>query len=347
MEGILIRRKFGGKSVVAEIRLFAQDSHDPGDMKKHSPVSILSGAALLLATQASLADSLIEKVTDFLQPRLQTVDPAPVGTSAWEEILARPDPGTFFLRYAFGIQRNASKVLKPKQVDELEQTIARHSPAHSRWHDERNTLRCKYNEVLWRYVGAGDAEAAVLRIELTEWMRLRMTWTEQEHLAQYRFARDVWKVLDESQRAKLLSGEWKAYAKQDTGHTRGDATNRIITRALGKPDDMEVFNRSAGLWSEARLPLQATVAEGENNERRLVFAMDLNNEAMVHEANRIATAAYSKLYLADADAIRRIVRSSYKDPKSKCDKAAAEAWREASERFEVGAPDLFRLLNKR
>lgn len=60
--------------------------------------------------------------------------------------------------------------------------------------------------------------------QAAEWMRLRMIWTQQEHLAQYRFAREVWDVLTPEQQQKLISGEWKHHAKQDTGHTRGDAT---------------------------------------------------------------------------------------------------------------------------
>lgn len=57
-----------------------------------------------------------------------------------------------------------------------------------------------------------------LRKQLNEWMRLRVIWIQQEHLAQYRFARAVWGELTPEQQQKLISGEWKSFAKQDTGH---------------------------------------------------------------------------------------------------------------------------------
>ncbi len=71
-------------------------------------------------------------------------------------------------------------------------------------------------------------------------------------------------VLTPDQQAKLIAGEWKPFAKQDTGHTRGDATAKIITRALGKPDDQAAFDAAITAWSAQRLPLHAAVEEAEN-----------------------------------------------------------------------------------
>lgn len=289
-------------------------------------------------------DASPDQVLAFLQPRVQPIETGTVDETAVLAILERPDPGTFFLRYAFGIQRHAAKLLTEGQADRLAKVVEVHSPTHTRWHDERNSLRCKYNEVLWKYAGADESDAPVLRRKLADWMHVRMLWTEQEHLAQYRFACDVWGVLDGDQGKMLLAGEWKAYAKQDTGHTRGDATGRIITRALGKPDDRAAFEKSLTEWSKTRVPLHTAVSESESRERRIVFAMDLNSEAMAIEANRAATVAYSRLYLSEADAIRKIVQVSYKDPKGICEKAAEEAWSEAPKRFEAGAAELIQLL---
>ena len=58
-----------------------------------------------------------------------------------------------------------------------------------------------------------------------------------------------------------------------------------------------------------------------------------------------ATDAYAKLYLAEADAVRRLVRAGYADAAAGCDRAAAEAWAEAPKRFAPGAADLIRLLS--
>lgn len=295
---------------------------------------------------ASLAESLTNEVTQFLQPRLQTADATAPDESKLAAILARPDPGTFFLRYAFGLKQHAKKLLTEEQRTRLLAVLDEHTPAHSRWHDERNTLRCKWTEFLWLHAAAGDAEATTLRQELADWMRLRMAWTQQEHLAQYRFARAVWDVLTPDQQAKLIAGEWKKFAKQDTGHTRGDATAKIITRALGKPDDQAAFDAAIAAWSAQRLPLHAAVDEAENTERRIVFAMDLNSESMAHAANEKATTAYAALYTAEADAIRRIVQVAYHDPSARCAKAAAESWQEAEKRFAHGAAKLILLIAK-
>jgi hypothetical protein len=183
-------------------------------------------------------------------------------------------------------------------------------------------------------------------MELESWMRLRMIWTEQEHLAQYRFARDFWQVLTADQQAKLIAGQWKAYAVQNTGHTREDATARIITRALGKPDDQTAFDKAVASWSSQRKPLHAVLQQSESEERRIVFAMDLNNERMAYQASQKATAAYSSLFLAEADEFRRIVQISYRDPAERSASGSAAAWSEAERRFAEGASLLMNLLTQ-
>jgi len=299
----------------------------------------------LVLAAAAHAESLPQRVESFLQPRLQTVETNPVDASKQSDILTRPDPGTFFLRYAFGLKQHAKKLLSTEQTARLLAVLDEHTPAHSRWHDERNTLRCRWTQLMWQHAAASDAEASKLRAELAEWMRLRMAWTQQEHLAQVRFARAVWQVLKPEQQAKLIAGEWKPYAKQDTGHTRGDATAKIITRALGKPDDKTAFETAVTAWSQKRAILHATLEAAENHERRIVFAMDLNSESMAHAASKVATEAYAALYSAEADAIRGIVQAAYRDPMPLCEKAATEAWNEATKRFQPGASDLIQLLS--
>lgn len=291
-------------------------------------------------------EALPIRVEQMLQSRLQTASDAPFEVAVRDQILARPDPGTFFLRYAYGLQRHAAKLLDGAQTGRLEGVLADHEGPHARWHGERNTLRCKFNEVLWQHAAASDADAAAaLRAELDTWMQLRMTWTQQEHLAQYRFARDVWSVLTADQQQKLFTGEWKNYAQQDSGHTRGNATAKIITRGLGKPDDRAAFDAAIETWSRQRAPLHAAVSETESAERRIVFAMDLNSESMAHAASAAATQAYSALYLAEAAAIRDIVQAAYQQPIPLCKKAGAVAWSEAGERFQPQAAELIQLLS--
>lgn len=299
-----------------------------------------------LAARAAEA-AWLPRAENFLQARLSPAQAGDVKAANQQRILARPDPGTFFLRYAFGLTRHAKKLLTDDQAKALEQVLAQHTAGHSRWHDERNTVRCKFTEIMWRYAGASEAEAAPLRRELDEAMRLRMRWTEQEHLAQYRFARAVWEVLTPEQQGKLIAGEWKTYAAQETGHTRADATAKVITRALGKPDNKAAFEQAVATWSQAREPLHAAVSLTENNERRIVFAMDLNSEVMAHEASLKANEAFAKLYLAEAEATRRIVQAGYVNPQARCAKAAAEGWKEATERYAEGAGELIKVMGEK
>lgn len=288
--------------------------------------------------------SLSASVLRYLESRESVLPAEAFRNGDREEILRRPDPGTRFLYYAFGLKRHAAELLDPAQAEALNLVIEAHGPVHSRWHDERNTLRCYWNRLLWLHAGAEKSDAEQIHSDLAIWMDLRMKWTLQEHLAQYRFAREVWDVLNKDQQEKLLSGAWKSRAKQETGHTRGDATAKIITRALGKPDDTDAFASAVAAWSKERTPLHQTLTDAENRERLIVFAMDLNDANMAGAAAFEASKAYSALYLAEADAIRRIVQGAYREPRVRCGKAAEQAWKEAEERFMPGAADLIKLL---
>lgn len=307
-------------------------------------VFVLVTLPLFIVSVIWADESMTQKAETFLQSRLQAVDRSVPHADSRAQILSRPDPGTFFLRYAFGLNQNAKKLLDGQQAKQLAAVLEQHTPLHIRWHDERNSVRCKFNQLMWFYAATSESEAARLRAELESWMRLRMVWTQQEHLAQYRFARDTWNVLTADQQAKLISGEWKAYAKQETGHTRADATAKIITRALGKPDNKAAFDAAVAAWSARRASLHAVVIQTETDERRIVFAMDLNNELMAYQASQDATAAYSALYLAEADSIRQIVQLAYVEPEGRCAKASVEAWSEADARFTAGASELIKLL---
>lgn len=288
--------------------------------------------------------SLSASVSRYLESRESAFPSEAFRDEDREEILHRPDPETQFLYYAFGLKKHAAKLLSPDQALALNAVIEKHAPVHSRWHDERNTVRCYWNRLLWIHAGADQGEAEKIHAELAIWMDLRIQWTRQEHLAQYRFARDVWDVLTSEQQEKLLSGAWKSYAKQGTGHSRGDATAKIITRALGKPDDAETFASAVAAWSTERVPLHQALTDAENRERRIVFAMDRNSASMADAAAVAETDTYSALYLAEADSIRRIVQAAYREPQDRCAKAAEEGWKEAEQRFHPGAADLIQLL---
>ncbi len=304
-------------------------------------------SAVLLTAVTVRATPLQSRVAELIEPRLAAAAEAPADAGAVTTvILSRPDPETFFNRYIFGLQRNAAKLLRPEQATRLKEIIAQRSPSNLRWHDERNTLRCRFNEVMWRYAAASAPDAPALRAELTEWMRLRMAWTLQEHLADYEFGRVVWEILDPAQRKHLLAGNWKSYAKLDTGHARDNATGKIITRALGKPDNADAFTLALGEWNKQREALHRALQTAENNERRVGFAMDVNSPGLFRALAEKSNAAYAVLYIAEAEATRRLVQAGYNDSEARCAKAAAEAWSEAPKRFQAGAAELISIISK-
>jgi len=310
--------------------------------------TVLSLVVLLSAASAMRGEQdLIAAVAARLPPSVEnagTADSA-AAADAIAAILARPDPETFFSRYVFGLQRAGAQLLEPAQFAALNNLITRYAPQRTRWHDERNTLRCKFNEVMWRYAGAAESEAAALRTELTRWMELRMAWTLREQLLYYELDAAVWALLDPAQRQHILAGDWKAHVKLTTGHQRENATARLIKKALGPPDRPADFEQAVAYWNGERKPLHHILLKAENTARQVGFAMDLNSVALINKVTVAANDAYARLYLTEADAYRRIVQQSYDDPAAACAQAAAAAWQEAPERFTAGAAEMIKLLS--
>jgi hypothetical protein len=153
-------------------------------------------------------------------------------------------------------------------------------------------------------------------------------------------------ILDATQQKHLLAGDWKRYATLTVGHQRANATGRILTRALGKPENADAFARELAVWEQQREPLHQALQTAENNERRVGFAMDVNSPGLVRALAEKSNAAYAALYLAEAEATRRLVQAGYHDPQARCAKTAAEAWAEAPKRFHPGAEELILMLLK-
>jgi len=301
-----------------------------------SAASRMRGDQDLVATVAARLPQPVAKV--------EITDPTEAAQTI-ATILARPDSGTFFSRYVFGLQGAGAPLLEPAQLEALKALIARYAPLRTRWHDERNTLRCKFNEVMWRYAGADERAAATLRLELARWMELRMEWTLREQLLYHELDAAVWALLHPAQRQHILAGDWKSHVKLTTGHQRENATTRIILKALGMPDRPAEFEQAAADWNSERKPLHHLLLQAEHTARRVGFAMDLNSSALVSHAIIAANAAYARLYLAEADAYRKLVQAGYNDPGTLCAKAALAAWQEAPRRFTTGAAEMIELLS--
>ncbi len=313
---------------------------------RHWPSPVL-GVALLLHGMSLVAVGRAElaEVEALLAGRQSS--PGVLDESASMRIAAslqRPDPETFFSRYTYGIQRHADQLLTAPQRESWSAIIAQRGPLQLRWHDERNVLRCRFQARLWQYVAADNEGAAAIREELAGWMELRMRWTWEEHLAAHAFDREVWKLLDSAQQQQLLEGKWKEYVKLDTGHSRGNWLEKSIRRALGEPAASAHFEELLRAWEQQREPLHRQLQQAEHQARRVGFAMDLNDPAIIAAMTRTANQAYASLYLAEGDALRRIVRGSYRDFEGGCEAAAVAAWQEAHQRFTGGAAELIRVI---
>lgn len=302
-------------------------------------VVLLAACSALAAGQEILPDKIAARLTSRTPPRVPANAEQVIAT-----VLARPDPETFFNRYVFALQRESAKLLTPAQAKSLETLLARYAPLRARWHDERNTLRCKFNEVQWQYAAASEAEAPALRAELHRWMALRMEWSLREELLYHELDRAVWALLDQTQRAHILTGDWRDHAKMTLGHERANATRRLIEKALGAPAESAEFGRANELWEKERAPLHQSLRLAEETARKVGFAMDLNSPALIEVVTTRANDAYARVYLAEADAYRRLVQAGYPHPERASQTAAQESWSEAPRRFTRGAADLIAAL---
>jgi hypothetical protein len=282
------------------------------------------------------------------QHRVRAEKPAG-GLDKFAETLAaiecRPDPLTSFETFIFGIQRHSARLLTPEQSKRWEELLARHTPVTSRWHDERNLVRCLFERVRWDYAIADDARAAGAKREMERWLDLRMAWMFEEEIAHDRFCRDAWKILTDEQRRKILAGEWDGQVKKSTGHSYALWADRIVTRALGKPQNKVAFDRAAAAQKNAYAAPHDRYTAAATRHRRVSFAMDVNSEEMVIASWREVDRTFRVIVLAEAEAIRVLCRAGYpsSDLAAKTGKAKAAIWRQALERFQA-AQELVKLI---
>jgi hypothetical protein len=259
----------------------------------------------------------------------------------------RPDPLTSFETFIFGIKRHSARLLAPEQAKRWEEMLARHTPVTLRWHDERNLVRCLFERVCWDYAVADNARADAVRRELERWLDLRMAWMFEEEIAHDRFRRAAWQVLTDEQRRKILAGEWDEQVKKSTGHSYVLWADRIVTRALGKPQDSASFDRAAAARKAAYAAPHARYTAAATRHRRVSFALDVNSEDMVIASWREVDRTFREIVLAEAEAIRVLCRTGYaaspSDPAAKAGEAKAAIWREGLERFHA-ARELIKLI---
>jgi hypothetical protein len=286
------------------------------------------------------------------QHRVRAEKPAD-GLEKFAEAMAaverRPDPFTSFETFIFGIKRRSARLLAPEQSKRWEEMLARHTPITRRWHDERNLVRCLFERVRWDYAVSDDGRAAETKREMARWLDLRMAWMFEEEIAHDRFCRDAWKILTDEQRRKILAGEWDGQVKKSTGHSYESWADRIVTRALGKPQDKAAFDRAAAAQKAAYAAPHGRYTAAATRHRRASFAMDVNSEETVIASWREVDRTFREIVLAEAEAIRVLCRAGYAlssaDLAAKAGEAKAAIWRQALERFQA-AQELIKLITR-
>ncbi len=211
------------------------------------PTRLLLIAAWIAASAATLADEARSPVA-VARERVASIGVYPNVPPAFVEYRGRiaerlsgRDPETSATSFLHGIKRHAERLLTKEQAERWNALLDARQPGLKRLHDERNVLRGFFFAKAWELPLLVGAERDRGERELKAWLGVWLDITLQERIAQHRLCRDAWAILDADQRAALARGDWDRHVKKSTGHKRAYFGDRIVSRALGKPDDSAAF----------------------------------------------------------------------------------------------------------
>lgn len=265
-----------------------------------------------------------------------------------ERIAAHRDPGTQFGYVVFSLARPATGILSEEQRTALDAIIDARRTAPVNWHDVRNVIRVQAQRLLLPHALETNAEKlAALRSAWEQWTDLRLAYMFQEHIAQDRFQRAAWALLTPAQKTALLRGDHDSQLKKSTGHSRGFFADRIVTKALGKPDHPDVFKTTTDLWRTRWQTIQANLEAAAKFDRQREFAMDEADETFAIASWPAQARAFRAFAEAERDAIRALVQAGYALDEKQIAKAqnASDSLRtEAIEKYRTGAETLLRAL---
>ncbi len=267
-----------------------------------------------------------------------------------KRIAARRDPGTKFGTVVFSFARPGTGVLDVDQLKQMEEVIAARRDSPVNWHDVRNVVRVQAMLLLFPHALATDAgELATIREEWNAWTDLRQGFMFQEFVAQERFQRAAWSVLTSGQKEQLLSGALDAKLKKSTGHSRGFFADRIVQRALGKPDHSEAFEAAVMDWRVRWEGVQAAEQEAARLDRQREFAMEAADEDFAVAAWTADAGAVRAWAEAERDAIRDLVQAGYDidpDLRAKVTSLVEEQRAEMINKYQEHGGELLRRLGE-
>tara|TARA_R110002049_G_scaffold78064_3_gene199194 strand:+ start:386 stop:1357 length:972 start_codon:yes stop_codon:yes gene_type:complete len=229
-----------------------------------------------------------------------------------QTIAADRDPESQFGRLLFALARPGTKVLSKDQLVKVADLIAARQAAPVNWHDVRNIVRVQAMLLLFPHAIASDpAEVARVRSEWEAWTDLRQAYMLQEFVAQERFQRAFWAILTPEQKQQIIAGELDSKYKKSTGHSRGFFADRIVTRALGKPDHPDAFESATSAWRAKWEQVQESMEQQARFNRQREFAMDTADESFAVASWPDQAQAFREFAEAERDAIRDLVQAGY------------------------------------
>ncbi len=228
-----------------------------------------------------------------------------------EEALQNRDPETSASSFLHGIKRHANRLLTAEQAERWNRLLDARQPELKRLHDERNVLRGFFFNKAWELPLLAGEERARTQAELRAWLGIWLDITLQERMAHHRLCREAWEILTAKQRAALARGDWDRHAKKSTGHKRAYFGDRIVSRALGKPQNAAAFEKLSATLAKEHAAVQQRLLEAERRWRILTLAQPpVSDDLLAAEWSRTA-AALGAFFLAQAEHQDRLTRAGY------------------------------------
>lgn len=275
-------------------------------------LSLLLGLTLsLLATDSTGALAIAQKHVAGIQVYKGK---APVFTEYQERIettLQDRDPETSATSYLHGIKRHAARLLTPDQTSRWNALLESRLPELQRLHDERNVLRGIFFSKAWELPLAKPENLEVTRTELNSWLQVWLDLTFQERIAHHRLFIEAMVILDPKQREALARGEWDAHVKKSTGHQRAYFGDRIVTRALGKPNHPQKFQEHSSLLEKEHRIIQKRLLDAEQRWRRLTTTQPTVSEDLLAAEWQRTSEALGAFFLHQVKQQDLLTRTGY------------------------------------
>lgn len=228
-----------------------------------------------------------------------------------DSLLDGRDAGTKTLSFVHAIRRQSGKLLTPDQTDRLNALLESRQDVIKRLHDERNVLRGFFFAKVWEMPLLEKADRQAAMNELHAWLAVWLEITLHERIAHHHLSRDAFGILTQQQRDALGRGDWDGYVRKSIGHKRAYFGDRIVSRALGKPDHPVEFGKLSELLANEHGAIQRDLLNAERRWRILTLTTpSVSDELLASEWNRTA-AALGAFFLNQAGHIIRLTRAGY------------------------------------